>query len=235
VLAIISERMPALVVLENVPSFASSLAGQLMESNLRRLGYHVYTTTLNPNLDWGEIEDRRRWLLVATLDRPFYLSPPGTPCVTPLSAYLDRADEIRDEADAKRIARTIDGLRAHNARHQALGHGFCFHVADPDATRIPTIPKSYHRINTGPFVQTPFGPRLLRQAEVERIHGIRLSTRQSTTALQILGQGVQTRLFREVFFQLARHLFPKFPEQLPNGRIEPPPLDCSQLDRRDLE
>ncbi len=206
VLSIISERMPAVVVLENVPAFGASLAGQLMESNLKRIGYHVFTTVLNPNAEWGEIEDRKRWLLLATLDRPFILSPVGGSCARPLSEFLDPPDGDRDQADVGRIARTIEGLKAHNARHQALGHGFSFSVVEQDATRIPTIPKSYHKINTGPFVATPFGPRLLRQSEIERIHGVRLSTRHYATAVQILGQGVQTRVFERIFGQIADHL-----------------------------
>ena len=195
-------------MLENVPGFASSLAGELVVSNLKRIGYHVFTTILKPNSEWGEIEDRKRWLLVGTLDRPFSATAPGSECVTPLSAYLDEKDEARDQSDAARIARTIEGLRAHNARHQALGHGFGFTVAQDADTRIPTIPKSYHKINTGPFVQTAYGPRLLRQTEVERIHGVRLTNRHYATSLQILGQGVQTRIFQRLFEQLADHLVP---------------------------
>lgn len=206
VLSLIHQRMPAAVVLENVPSFGTSLAGELVVSHLKRIGYHVETTVLEPNRDWGEIEDRRRWLLVAALDRPFQLRVPGNPSTEPLSTFLDPPDEARDRADAERIAVTVSGLRAHNVRHSELGHGFGFTVAEPDTLRLPCIPKSYHKINTGPFVSTPFGPRLLRQEEMERIHGCVMSTRHYATAVQMLGQGVQTRVFKEVFRQLGAHL-----------------------------
>ena len=218
VMSIISERMPAAVVLENVPGFASSLAGELVVSNLKRIGYHVFTTILQPNAQWGEIEDRKRWLLIATLDRAFSVAAPGCPCVTPLSDFLDQPDDARDRADTSRIAQTVEGLREHNARHRALGHGFGFTVVEGSDTRIPTIPRSYHKINTGPFVQTAFGPRLLRQSEVERIHGVRLGTRHYATAIKILGQGVQIRIFQNVFRQLAEHL-------APSGDIEPSNAD----------
>ena len=78
-------------------------------------------------------------------------------------------------------------------------------------TCIPTFPKSYHKINTGPFVRTPFGLRLLRQAEIERIHGCRLLARHYATAVQMLGQGVQTQVFRHVFDQLGSHLAARLP------------------------
>ncbi len=204
----VSERMPAAVVFENVPSFGTSLAGELLTSHLRRLGYHVTTQVLRPNEDWGELEDRQRWLLVGTLDRPFTLQVPHQPCTTPASSCLDTPEPIQDRADAERIVRTIEGLRRHNARHQAAGHGFAFTEIDGDVTKIPTLPKSYHKINTGPFVRTPFGLRLLRQAEIERIHGCHLLTQHYATAVQMLGQGVLTRVFRIVFQQLADHLAP---------------------------
>ena len=201
-----SERMPAAAVFENVPAFGSSLAGELFVSHLERLGYHVSVTILHPNQEWAEIEDRRRWLLVATLDRPFALRIPRQLSTAPLSAYLDPPDLERDREDAARIARTIEGLRIHNARHQAAGHGFAFSVVNGEVCRLPVISKSYHKINTGPFVQTPFGPRLLRQSEIERLHGCELSTRNYSTAVQILGQGVQTRIFQRIFRQLGEHL-----------------------------
>ena len=58
-------------------------------------------------------------------------------------------------------------------------------------------------------MQTPSGLRLLRQAEIERIHGHTLLTRHYATAVQMLGQGVQTRVFRRIFQQLAQSLLEK--------------------------
>ena len=206
VVTLVSERMPAAVVFENVPSFGTSLAGELLVSHLRRIGYHVTVEILRPNEDWGELEDRQRWLLVGTLAKPFTLQTPHERCCMPASAFLDPPDSTQDCADAVRIARTIAGLRAHNARHRIAGHGFGFTEIAATDSRVPTVAKSYHKINTGPFVRTPFGLRLLRQAEIERHHGHRLLTRHYATAVQMLGQGVQTRVFRAVFQQLGVHL-----------------------------
>jgi DNA (cytosine-5)-methyltransferase 1 len=212
VVTIVSERMPAAVILENVPSFGTSLAGELIASHLQRIGYHVNTTILRPNEEWGEIEDRKRWLLVATLERPFTVQSPQKRCSTRLLEFLDPPDPTRDQADAERIAGTIRSLGLHNERHRAAGHGFGFSVVDGSELRLPTIPKSYHKINTGPFVDTPFGPRLLRKEEVERIHGSSVNTPHYGTAIQILGQGVLTRLFIDVFSQLGAHLLPRLNE-----------------------
>lgn len=206
VLSLVCDRMPAAIVFENVPSFGTSLAGQLVTPHLERLGYHVFTTTLKPNAEWNEIEDRQRWLLVATLDHPFELRVPGIPNTIPVSVFLDPPDPIHDEADAHRIARTIEGLRVHNERHRALGHGFGFSVLEGSETKLPVIPKSYHKINSGPFVPTPYGLRLLRLPELERIRGHRLATKHYAAGAEVLGQGVQTSVFRDVFRQLSECL-----------------------------
>lgn len=52
----------------------------------------------------------------------------------------------------------------------------------------------------------PSDLRALRQAELERIHGCTLRTPHYATAVQMLGQGVLTRVFRAVFDQLASQL-----------------------------
>jgi DNA (cytosine-5)-methyltransferase 1 len=206
VLSLVRDRMPAAIVFENVPSFGTSLAGQLVTTHLERLGYHVFTTVLKPNAEWNEIEDRQRWLLVATLDRPCELRVPGIANTIPVSAFLDPPDPIRDQVDAARIARTIEGLRAHNVRHHALGHGFGFTVLDGSETRLPVIPRSYHKINTGPFVHTPFGLRLLRLPELERIRGHAVGKADYATGVEILGQGVLTGSFRAILVQVGRFL-----------------------------
>lgn len=198
----VRDRMPAAIVFENVPSFGTSLAGQLVVTHLERLGYHVFTTVLKPNEEWNEIEDRKRWILVATLYRPFELQVPGIPNTTPVSAFLDPPDPERAAADARRIERTIAGLRAHNARHAAQGHGFGFTVLEGSETRLPVIPRSYHKINAGPIVQTRHGLRILRLAELERIRGNVAGITDYKTATELLGQGVLTGLFRQLFGQL---------------------------------
>ena len=98
---------------------------------------------------------------------------------------------------------SIEALTRHNKRHAKLGHGFGFTTINRESTRVPTIVRSYHKINTGPFVETPHGLRLLHKEEVERLMGCEIACAHYATAIEILGQGVQTRVFREVLRQLA--------------------------------
>jgi site-specific DNA-cytosine methylase len=205
-LNIIANRMPAAVLFENVANFGASLAGLTIKSNLEKLGYHVSDQILSPHEQWAEPSDRRRWLCVATLEEGFKLSPPLTPFAGRSGDFLDAADDARDREDAERIANTIEGLRKHNARHAAQGHGFAFTTLNGSEDRIPVIPKSYHKINTGPFVETKFGLRMLRKAEIERIQGCEVKCDSYAVAVQILGQGVQTRVFRQIFNQLGNFL-----------------------------
>ena len=68
--------------------------------------------------------------------------------------------------------------------------------------------RTYHKINTGPFVETQYGLRLLHKAEVERLMGCEIDCVHYATAIEILGQGVQTRIFREILRQLGVFLSP---------------------------
>src|SRR6185503_5417997 len=111
-----------------------------------------------------------------------------------------------DRTEAERIAGSIAALHRHGKRHRALGHGFGFTTINRDSVRVPTIVRSYHKINTGPFVETPFGLRLLHKEEVERLMGCEIDCDHYATAIEILGQGVQTRVFREILRQLADFL-----------------------------
>jgi DNA (cytosine-5)-methyltransferase 1 len=206
VLSHLHHRMPLACVFENVPSFGTSLAGATLKANLREIGYHITETVVQPNTEWNEPSDRRRWVCVATLKPHFAITSPKQAFAGCSGQFLDAPDPVQDKLDAARIAGTISGLRLHNARHAAMGHGFQFTTLDGTETKIPTIPKSYHKINTGPFVRTPFGERLLRQHEIENIQGSRAGCEHYATAVKILGQGVQTRLFSQIVEQLGEFL-----------------------------
>jgi hypothetical protein len=125
-------------------------------------------------------------MLVATLDRPFMLVVHEVRCLTPFAAFLATPDVDMDRADAERIKRTISGLVNHWERHRALCHRFDFSLMDVSEACLPVIPKSYHKINTGPFLRTPFGPCLLRQSEIEHLHGCKLPTDPYAAAVAIL-------------------------------------------------
>ena len=202
---IIAHHLPMACVFENVPAFANSLACRSLAEHLRRIGYHIAETIVDPWGEWNEPQDRRRWIMIATLKPGFELLSPKTPFHGSVGAFLDAPAES-ERLEVERIARSIEGLRRHNERHAKLGHGFGFTTIDHKSTRVPTIVRSYHKINTGPFVETAYGLRLLHKSEVERLMGCAIDCEHYATAIEILGQGVQTRVFREILRQLTDFL-----------------------------
>ena len=207
VLALVAARMPLAVAIENVPSFGTSLAGMTMVANLKRLGYAVVENMLEPNTAWNEPTTRNRWVCIATLKPGFRLTIPNTPFTGRVGDFFDAPDAVRDQADVARIATTIEGLRRHNERHAAQGHGFAMKVLTGDETAAPTLCKSYHKCNSsGFFVESGRGPRMLRRDEIARLQGQTILTEHYATAVQMMGQGVLTRVFREIFRQLGDFL-----------------------------
>jgi site-specific DNA-cytosine methylase len=202
---IIAHHLPCACVFENVPSFATSLAGLSLMHHLKKLGYFIFESVIDPLNEWNEPQDRRRWIAVATLRPGFQLVSPRTPFSGNVGNFLDRPAES-DREEVERIAKSIESLRRHNARHASLGHGFGFTTINGESKRVPTIVRSYHKINTGPFVETAYGLRLLHKAEVERLMGCSVECDHYATAIEILGQGVQTRVFQNILAQLATFL-----------------------------
>jgi hypothetical protein len=143
---------------------------------------------------------------VATLKGTCVIQAPNQPNLTTVNDLIDPPNPEQDNADVQRIAKTIAGRIAHHKRHQAAGHGFGFTILEGHETTIPVIPKSYQKINIGPFLKTTFGLRLLRQHELERIHGHQVHTHSASLAAEIIGQGVLPGIFKSVFHQLGDFL-----------------------------
>lgn len=196
-LSVVSARMPVFAIFENVPSFGRSLAGKSLVSHLRKIGYHVTEQVIDPHADYGEVSTRRRWFAVALLLPGFALVNPQMPFAGTLNDFLDAEDPEADRADAERISRSMASLLAHHERHRAKGNRFTLSILDRSATSCPTILRTYHKISSsGVYLTTPYGPRMLRPAEICRINGHHFTTTDPTTVYQMSGQGVLTNTLR---------------------------------------
>tara|TARA_B100000446_G_scaffold184352_1_gene206246 strand:- start:103353 stop:104777 length:1425 start_codon:yes stop_codon:yes gene_type:complete len=71
---------PAAVLVENVKQFASSGAGKILSTTLKRLGYHLTEVTRNA-IDAGGLQGRERYYLVASI-YPGFQAPPLIKCNT---------------------------------------------------------------------------------------------------------------------------------------------------------
>jgi hypothetical protein len=221
----VAARMPLAVMAENVPGFfgPNAIAGRVLMAHLERLGYHVHYFQLNPWEEWAEPQDRKRGVMVATLFARFYPTIPMMRFTGVVGDYLDAPDPVRDRAEAERVRNCIAGREAHMKRHRAAGNGFGFTVIDRSSSKVPTILRSYWKINCGPFVACEGGVRMLRVHEIERLMGFGprkgFTSRSYSTAVEILGQGVQTRIFRQLISQLGDFL----EHMLKTGRAPAPP------------
>jgi hypothetical protein len=179
-------------------------------AHLERLGYHVHYFQLNPWEEWAEPQDRKRGVMVATLFGRFYPAIPMTQFTGTAGDFLDAPDPGRDRLEAEQIRNCIAGREAHMKRHRAAGNGFGFSVINNSSSKVPTILRSYWKINCGPFVTCEGGVRMLRVHEIERLMGFApkkgFTSRAYSTAVEILGQGVQTRIFRQLIQRLGDFL-----------------------------
>lgn len=204
-LALAAARMPRAIVFENVPQFAKTPFADLARQYLRNLGYHLHEQILR-SPDFADIQDRARWCMVATIRPGFFITPPhASPCA-PAGALLDPPDADQDQHDAARIARTIRCLDQRIREHREVGNGFGYTTISRDSARIPTLTKSMYKINQGPFVATPYGPRMLRKAELERIAQHNVASSSYALTCQIIGQGISVPTFTEIFRQLHTFL-----------------------------
>lgn len=203
---IIACRMPLACVFENVPSFGTSLAGMTLKHHLKQLGYYIYETVLDPHGEWNEPQDRKRWMMVATLYPGFQLFTPKKPFVGTCKDFID-PPSAADKEDVECISGSIQCLNRRAIKHEEEGNGFGYTTINQNSTRVPTLVRSYYKVNLGPFVETEYGPRMLRKTEAEKLMGCSIDCDHYATAIQVLFQGVQTRVFRSVLDQLASFLF----------------------------
>src|SRR6185503_16509964 len=122
---IVAHHLPLACIFENVPAFRNSLACLSLVHHLGRIGYSIAETVVDPLNEWNEPQDRKRWIMVATLKPGFQIRPPQIPFTGSIGKFLD-APADSDRAEVERIIGSIEALRRHNKRHAKLGHGFGF-------------------------------------------------------------------------------------------------------------
>ena len=203
-LALIGKLQPASVVVENVPAYGEHASASILRSQLRDMGYQVTEHVLSAR-DFGCLENRVRWALVATTD--------GIP-TAPLQAIQrdplgapERLGELLDEVPLDDESwRPLNYLKVKQDRDLAAGKGFAMQVVNPDSTQVPVIRRGYAKGgSTDPFIQHPQKPELLRKftpGEHARIKGVPeelIDGLSATTAHQMLGQGIAYAPFRQLF------------------------------------
>lgn len=190
-LTFVQRMQPGVILLENVPDYASSASAAIIRLQLRDMGYSVHEVVLNAQ-DFGSLESRVRWFLVAVTKG---VSVDLSGLAQPVRAVRTIA-EVLDTGSEHRWG-TYQYLKDKAVRDKEAGKGFQMQVVNPTDYKVPTLRKGYHKGgSTDPLLQHPDDPTLLRLFsgdEHARIKGVNpaLVAGMSNTDKHIaLGQGV---------------------------------------------
>lgn len=205
-LMLVNKFNPAVAVVECVVPYSNTVSALLMRQMLRDMGYDVHEVTLD-SWDFGSIEQRKRWFLVAAthgIPMPLDGLVPTITKRPKLGDYLDPYAGGWSE---------MQGLRDKEVRDTEAGKGFRMQIVNTDTLKIGTIGKDYNKNrSTEPKVQSEHRPELLRlltPAEHAAIKGMPVSIIEglsNTAAHQLLGQSVDARPVRALFKRIAENL-----------------------------
>lgn len=197
----IAALQPAIFLAENVPDYGRSASASILRAWLRDAGYAVLEFELEAT-DFGSIEARRRWFLVA--------HPPGLKLQTedlrsaagPSPALGDLLDSVPPDDPSWR---PVEYLKDKALRDADKGSGFAMQWLTPASAEVPTLRKGYHKGgSTDPRLVHPTKAhlsRLLTPGEHARIKGIPehlLAGLSATAVHQACGQSVDTRPIRAI-------------------------------------
>jgi len=228
-LAVIVWLNPSVLILENVPTYANSASAAILRGQLRDLGYEVHEREFLAT-EWGDLERRKRWCLVAvTRGIEFDLQALQPPAFEPrqLASILEPLEAVADRFS------TMQSLKEKEARDQAAGRNFLMQIFNGEESHINTLTKGISKgRSTDPKIQHPEDPELLRNPthrEHARAKGVPehlIAGLCESTAHEVLGQGVCYSPFKSLGEYLARTL-QRFLEC--SQGLTPAPLAASML------
>lgn len=198
-LALLIRLNPAVAIFENVPSYRNTASASIIRQQLRDMGYETQEVELLAT-DFGDLEARRRWCLVAvTRGIEFDLSalPVPGPSERTIADVLEPSEVVATEWSP------MIGLKAKQERDLAAGKNFRMQIFNGRESSINTLTKGLAKNrSTDPKIQHPERPELLRvptPAEHARFKGINERIVHGISKLmahQLLGQSVCTGPFR---------------------------------------
>lgn len=202
---------PAFIIIENVPTYATTASASVIRSVLTTLGYEIKERVFGGN-DFGALEDRYRWVLVALskgLFSDFDLESVQPVCSKP-TTIGDVLDQVSADADTWK---SYEYLAEKESKDRNAGKGFRRQLLSPEDDRCGTIGRSYNKArSTEPFLKHPTDgslSRLFTPGEHARLKGIPESVihgLSATTAHEVLGQSVIYPAFVAIAQAIARHL-----------------------------
>lgn len=193
---------PHTVIIEEVPPFLTSGAGQILINVLKRLYRHVESKLVNP-IDYGSLTGRKRAVIIAQ-DKPI-----RWPAVSLEKRSLA---EIMDPEPHEWFNKgTKSWLFNHWEKQTAKGNGFASQVYTGMSDHVGTIKKRYFaQQGDNPVVAHPNKEgvyRWLTLNEVKKLHGIPedyyLGT-SKTGAGEVIGQAVVVDVFQKIIESVTK-------------------------------
>lgn len=205
-LAIVAACNPTMVIVENVPGYATSASFSIITAQLTEWGYQIRWDILKGE-EFGCLEHRNRMVLIAAtpgLDVDLPAIRPHDPQPTTLGTVLD--DIPLDSP----LWSEMSYLRAKEESDIAAGKGFRMQICGPEATHVGTIGRGYAKCRSTEIkIQHPANDRLLRQltpAEHARVKGVPeafVDDISITAAHEMLGQSILMAPFRALGFGIG--------------------------------
>ncbi|WP_234265117.1 DNA cytosine methyltransferase [Hydrogenophaga sp. NFH-34] len=208
-LMMVQRTQPAVVVVECVQEYANTGSAQIIRQHLRDSGYNVNEVTLKGE-DFGVLECRKRWFLVAATNGITIELDKLEPACTPVRIVAEALDEIADD-DA--IWRSFDYLKAKAVRDVEKGNNFSMQLVQPTDTFVPTLRKGYHKGgSTDPLLAHPRKEGLYRlftakeHARIKQIPDHLIVGMSECRAHQLLGQSVLFTPVKALFNRIGQAL-----------------------------
>lgn len=204
-LILLNKAAPAICVFECVPLYATSASASILRTQLRELGYTTHERIMSGK-EWGALEDRERWCMVAVtqgIEFDFDQLMPPEPRERKLKEILENVP--LDDPRWQKFEYLVD----KQERDAAKGSNFKMQIADESVDKVGTITKGYAKIRSTDWkLRHPERPelmRLFRPIEHARLKGApEHLLGDASVALQheILGQSV----VYDKFVDVAHHV-----------------------------
>lgn len=201
-LMLVQKMQPAVVVIENVPGYATSASAWILRSMLRDMGYETKEVVLDSH-KFGALESRVRWFLVATTNGLCVDLEGLEPAEAPTRQIAEILDAVGEDDPRWR---SFDYLKDKEKRDREAGKGFKMQLVEAGDCKIGTLRKGYHKGGSvDPLLKHPNKDGLLRLLtgdEHARCKGVPtelLEGRSDAEKHQMLGQGVAYEVVRRLF------------------------------------
>ena len=212
-LALIRAASPAVVIAENVPTWANTASAWIWRRQLEAWGYSLFELALY-GPDFGAYERRDRWACVAFSRgvAPEAFEVPAEP-----RTGLQVADVLENVPLDDERWRTREYLTRHAERHVAAGNNFKLNVVSPSDETVGVMGRCYWKgRTTEPQLRHPTDParrRLFTPLENARLRGCPedlaeaiIRDRSPTAATELLGQSGIWPAFAALARAVGRHL-----------------------------